>query len=1211
MLLSAALALSSLPMMASAAGTSSVAIGTNLLTDVDNLSLVKVYDYKDTVVDDSGALVDTIPLDEFTSTGTATITTDGGFVDGNSYVSYTSRLNNNDGIRIYFEDTAPAETTTDQYEFKFDVRVPADIKKSDGTVTNSVQFRTYVSDGGAGTKSLASNVTLSGLDTWQTITIDYDATTHENGFIVRGGPGLGFNSHNGAAPFEIDNVRLVKKGTETVVGNYIDTFDGCTVSGLYVTGGSFNYRAYHAYGLNNFNNTTGKLANLVIETEEAYVNSSFTGATGTVTYTPDDVVLEPGFYYIKGEFRNADYVGAGVHNMSAAADSAYIVACPDSGDTKQRIIYDNNVIKVSSSVALGEGAGAVVETSGTVFADAAWTELAYAFRVDETTTLSELKFNFEHVLNGTTLSPKANVDFKNITISAYEDLPAEEAPENAQIFDIAENQLVSSGNTSIASNNGLVLGNEFMALSGRINNNDGIVITFNGEMPEETTAEYELKFDVRTSVEIKNATGLTNNQYQVRVYPSNEAGTSYTEDVAYTNVVLTGSDSWQTVTVDYDTARYPYGMLLRGGPGLGFSAHNGAVPCEIDNVRLVIKGTDTVVANYTEDFTDAVSDGAAIVGDAFIFNVNRVYSNQNLTLSVEEDVIYNKTVFDGTTGTLTYTLADDTVLEPGSYTLVGKFRNSEYVNAGVPDELKLDTAHFGGSGVNYDKPGSSVIDQYADRAYIVALPNSGSQGGGTGGTPQRIVNDNNAVYIIASIVTDTDGKERTRSSEVLNVDSGWTEFRYTVILKEATTLKEIKFNVTHALDGSPLNVAETYVDFKDLELVFFPEEGRKGGIPNLGIVMMLMHKRGGNVDKLPTAELTAVEAGTTAGEAVTAYDAKSFKAEVVDNGGNKYMTCTNRINNGDGITVKDIGLNLDSSKSYEVKFDIRASVDVVKIASHNEGQTYVRVWYGQNAKTGVESIFVDDAWTTVTVPYVADQVKAGLHIVGGIGATYAHPFDIDNIRVVEAGTNNVVASVDFENVDAKVFAADEIYSVNGLEFIPKYMYSDAENGKDATVAIEVDNAYARASLTSTASKVGFVDYKAEATLEPGTYTLTAMVRNGNFNGSNNDISVNTAPNYIMREPDNSTTTTRQRITENNNYVNVVASVVTNSIVFTSEAAPVNTWAAWTPVEYTFVVTEAVNVSSIRFGATHALLDTELAVTDVTLDVKDIVISKAK
>ncbi len=1173
--------------------------------NVDNLSLKKVYDYKDTVQDASGALIDAIALDEFTaSNGTAQLTTDKGAILGNQYLSFTDRLNNGDSILITYNGTVPAETT-DQYELKFDVRVPADIKTAAGALNNKVQFRIY-KNGGA----IAANVTPTNLDSWQTVTVDYDATVAQAGYKVTGGPGLGFSAHNGAAPYEIDNVRIVKKGTEEVVSGICDNFDGYTVAGDSVTGESFTYTVVRAYSAYN-NAVTGHKAVLSVETEESFVNAAFNGAAGTVSYTPDeDIVLAPGYYFIKGQFRNAEYVGAGVLNMSADSKSAYIIACPDTGSnggTPQRIIYNNNAVEVVAGVELGDGT--FVGESTAFIADTAWNEVVYSFRVDEETTLSKVEFDVAHVLNGSTLNPKATVDFKNVEIYSYLDGETEVEDGNFDILDISEANVVSTGDTYIASNDGLILGNKYLSFYSRINNNDGILIKLSDKVPAETaSAQYEIKFDVRVPVDIKKGDGTVNNKFVLRTYIANEAGNGVSSNTAYSYVTFSNINEWQTYTIDLDAATFANGYLLRGGPGLGFDDHNSSAPFEIDNVRIVYKGTEDIVDGICMTFDGETTDGVCVSDEYFDLDIVYAYAGaangKSSRFGIETDEMFYRTEFNGTAGTFTYTLADDTVLVPGSYIFTGMFRNAEYVNAGVAKELDKTgedvTAGIVGNG---GKVNLAVIDDYANYGYIVAELDTGDRL-----YPQRIAYDNNAVNIEAVIITDTNGTERVRTAEVLRADAGWTEFEYIVILKEETTLKSITFNVTHALDGSPVNVDNTYVDFKGLQIEFNPIEEEKGGIPNIGIVMMLIAKRTGNINKLPTAELAPVTDASKAGEAVTEFDASAFKADIVNNGGNKYMTNTKRINNGDGITVKDIGLNLDAAKRYEVKFDIRASVDVVKIAGHNEGQSYVRVWYGQNAKTGVEAVYTDDAWTTVTVPYVAEQVTGGLHIVGGIGATYSNPFDIDNVRVVEAGTDNVVAIVDFEDMDTAVYAADQTVSKNGFEFVPKYMYSGAVNGKDATIAIEADTAYARAGLSGASATV---NYKTEAALEPGTYTLTAMVRNGLYNGSNNDISVNTAPNYIMREPDDSTTTTRQRITENNNYVNVYAMVVTDSVLFTSKEAPVKAYSAWTAVEYTFTVEEAVSVSSIRFGGTHALLDTDLAVKDITLDVKDVVISKAK
>jgi len=1192
--------------------------------NVDNLSLKKVFTYKDVTDDATGATVTDIPVNKFSTSGGIALNSNGGFEEGNSFLAYTSRINNNDGIKISINGALPEETT-EQYELKFDIRTPVDIKKSDGTVNNQIRLRVYRSDAGLGilSNTTVADITVNNIGQWQTYTIDYDPVAAPNGWIIRGGGGIAFNGTNNSAPFQIDNVRLVKKGTNTVVSGYCDDFEGYSINGDYVYGDNFTYRIARAYNYNALYVPNALNGLFTIDTDEVFASTEHKNASSTtLTYTfPQNTDLEPGYYNIKGQFRNGEYVNAGVLSRDASEKSNYIIACPDpdtvtDGKTPQRILYNNNYINVKANVSLG----VELLTSKAVKADENWTDFSFGFRVDETTTVNSIEFLVEHALADSGFSVLGtSVDFKNITLSHYADEASEEVSD-AIIFDIAEGNIVSSGSTNVGMNNGFVNGNAFLAFSGRINNNDAIRIAFNGEAPVETaTEQYELKFDVRTSVDIYNASGNINNTFMLRAYPSNETGSGFLVNKNYAPTTFSNSDEWHTYTVDYDAAIFPYGILLRGGPGLGFAAHNGAAPYEIDNVRLVLKGTDTVVDGYCDTFDGAEVVNGELYTKPFVYGISHAYAGasngKNAVLNVETDTAFFNTTFNGTTGTLSYTVADDTVLEPGSYTFTGKFRNAEYINAGVPDNMKLDASHFStSSGVNYDKPGASVISQYADRAYIVAYPDSGTQGGGNGGTPQLIVNDNNAFNIIASVVTETDGNARTRTSDAVRVDSGWTEFNYTIILKEATELKSIDFNLIHALDGSPLNVAATTVDFKDLEIKYFPEKDRNGGIPNLGIVMMLMAKRGDSTANLPTADMTAkiADGTTTLGEAVTTFDAANFAKgiTVVDNKDNTYLTMTSRINNGDGITVKNAGLNLDSAKSYEIKFDIRASVDVEKIAAYDEGLSYVRVWYGANSKTGVELVYNDSQWTTVTVPYVADQVTAGLHFVGGIGATYSYPFDIDNVRIVEAGTDNVVVSVDFEDMDAAVIAEGSVISKNGLEFSAKYMYADAVNGKDAKIAVEDEDSFARATVDSTAKKLGTVNYNAAATLEPGTYTVTAMVRNGYYNGSNNDISVNTAPNYILREPDNNTTNTRQRITENNNYVNVVGQVVTGNLVYTSKATPVKVYAEWTPVEFTFTAAEAVSVEQIRIGGTHALLDTDLAVSTVTLDVKDVAIYKA-
>lgn len=304
---------------------------------------------------------------------------------GRKYLSVHDRASATDGVKI---DTSKLGLdTSKQYTVQFNIRTSVehtDLSKlhKNQTYTRST-VRVRVNNSG--------NTTVNFDKLWTAVSVNLNGGNSYN--IVGGG------SAEFTAPFDIDDI-VIKDGSTIIWSENFDSIDAGKL------GAGFGFKS------NGLNGNTGyatlcanKNAGASYEIEEADVYYTKSADNGLISYTGEDIRLEPGVYTVAGTFRNGAYIAtaAEIQWNAGAANGPYTVF--EGGK-----IIDNNYTTVYAKVNTADGVH--VGQTGATEITTAWTDYGFSFKVEKATVLKDITFVAEHAVDG----QNVDLDYKGIAL---------------------------------------------------------------------------------------------------------------------------------------------------------------------------------------------------------------------------------------------------------------------------------------------------------------------------------------------------------------------------------------------------------------------------------------------------------------------------------------------------------------------------------------------------------------------------------------------------------------------------------------------------------------------------------------------------------------------------------------------------------------------------------------------------------------------------
>jgi len=304
-------------------------------------------------------------------------------------------------------------------------------------------------------------------------------------------------------------------------------------------------------------------------------------------------------------------------------------------------------------------------------------------------------------------------------------------------------------------------------------------------------------------------------------------------------------------------------------------------------------------------------------------------------------------------------------------------------------------------------------------------------------------------------------------------------------------------NFKVSLYGSPLNPAGYPSLFVD-DMILREVEYTEGGIPNIGIVMMLLHKRrvaaeGGDVveEFVPTNLIAGADTAANLNKWVAGNQVLEAKTE----GKTSYMAAS-------GITVNYIGFTYNSGVtlqpgSYRFSCMLRTSV---------KGETSKLRVFSPVSNTAVIAD-INNTWKLVTVDFTITEAQEYSFKICGYGdAKYIQAYDIAELSLID--------------LREKPSEGGKIDIVNLIDGAASSTTGWAAGTQKLEAKTDTDGTKYLAASGITVNYAGFI-YKPGFSLEPGTYEVKVDLRAANKGESTNLRLINfTNDASIMVKADN-------------------------------------------------------------------------------------------
>ena len=327
-----------------------------------------------------------------------------------------------------------------------------------------------------------------------------------------------------------------------------------------------------------------------------------------------------------------------------------------------------------------------------------------------------------------------------------------------------------------------------------------------------------------------------------------------------------------------------------------------------------------------------------------------------------------------------------------------------------------------------------------------------------------IINDNpNAVEIHPSLFA---------------VNGEWTTIFVDINSQQNAELLGVE-NFEIGIYGSPMTppgFPQLFVD----DMVIREVKESSGGIPNLGIVMMLMHKSraeiGADAD-IGWEPTNLIEDADTA-DGIAKWAAADQKVEAKTEGDIEYVTASEIKVNYKGF-VYNSGVTLEPG-NYKLTLKLRTS---------NAGEkSQIRVFPRlDNSDLEQKLVDITDRWTEVEVTVIVPAAaQFGLKFCGGPNEKYVQDYDIGDICLVDVNEQAPVSGkpAEKENLAKGAATAEQLdkWTVGNQKLEAK---KDSATGAPYLAASGI-----------TVNYTGFT-YKPGITLEPGVYLVSCDLRAAN------------------------------------------------------------------------------------------------------------------
>jgi len=458
--------------------------------------------------------------------------------------------------------------------------------------------------------------------------------------------------------FDMDNFKLYEKqGTQWVELKSYDFETKPPMNGNV-------HDSFRAGASANVNPNGNTVLNWIPAADTAFSRVAGSASVPTSVEFTSDVTLEPGVYVASADLRFAFTVSA---------------AAPNNDNT--------TVIEIANTL------GGVETVAGTTEISNTWKTVTNTVVVYEATTFDGISFTSK----GSTKTPaNANkaIDYKNVSLALVQSLAPEVSDEeNVTIIDLPEYDFTVDGGAALEPAGTMPasfeFGNKYIRFYGRNNNWAGINID-TSSLAFEDGKDYYISYDLRASQNVmSNALGdsLLTFHSGGRLNSIVFTATSNKSGNMINNIDNT---KWITVEVPYKQTGATVDQI-KNFNHIGQFSGTQMLAYDFDNFAVYYYNGDEKVYLYQEDFQDeATGELTEELGTYY----KRWQSGRWVcNLQVAEDSLY----YAANTASVNYTPAEETVLEPGVYTFTTEFAYGTHDHS----KIKCNSAS-GGTYNGYD-----------------------------------------------------------------------------------------------------------------------------------------------------------------------------------------------------------------------------------------------------------------------------------------------------------------------------------------------------------------------------------------------------------------------------------------------------------------------------------------------------------------------------
>ncbi len=416
----------------------------------------------------------------------------------------------------------------------------------------------------------------------------------------------------------------------------------------------------------------------------------------------------------------------------------------------------------------------------------------------------------------------------------------------------------------------------------------------------------------------------------------------------------------------------------------------------------------------------------------------------------------------------------------------------------------------------------------------------------------KLVSDSNTAMISASLTNNgLPLLTLSEKSEVSITPYTWTEVVFVLDTAVPIDMNTIKFEVDENIQ----------LDFVDVNIELVERKISLSDVNNGFIVTLLMLKDLNKYNGYSESDIAIDRDWVISGPKATI-----IKTGTADSASNSYISVSSRQSSDTGAVYNNNAAIFSAGKQYQVSFNART------INATKEGAPLIwglRV-IASDGTTLSQNVKLSEEWSKLSFKFTAKtDATIAITLKGASGEEHFYPFDVDDFSIIELETGNDLAVKGTSLYNGKYSAGWSVVN-----------YGD----KTASLRLVSENNYFSANIS------GGITYqpKEKVILEPGQYYLSGKFRV-------------TSMEYEKLELDKSNPGIYGHIvTADNNVVGISAYFGDTQLKLADGATKVNAGTAWTTVKFPFGLTEATDVSGLKF----------VSDTDVTIFLDDFKIAAA-